>query len=127
EAARSLSDLRSIPYALHGLAVAAEACKLVGDAAVATDLLQRLEIRCPGARFFWGGMGIAFAIGPVPRLLGELALLSGDELRARRHLEESIALCQGIGARPFLDLSIATLERCAAVRPAERHRGRITR
>jgi hypothetical protein len=71
--------------------------------------------RCPGVRFGWSATGVAFAIGPAPRLLGELALLAGDAARARRHLEESIALCRRIGARPFLELSVAALERCTGV------------
>jgi predicted Ser/Thr protein kinase/tetratricopeptide (TPR) repeat protein len=113
EAIALLEQLPSMPYVLHGLLIAAEACKLLQHRSVAAQLYQQIVERCPGARFYWGALGIAFAIGPVPRLLGELALLTGDTATARRHFEESIALCRQIGARPFLELSVAALERCA--------------
>jgi predicted Ser/Thr protein kinase len=121
EAAMLLEQLPFMSYVLHELVIAAEACKLVGDRAIAARLHRRIVERCSGARFSWGGIGTAFAIGPVPRLLGELALLAGDTAGARRHLEDSIALCRNIGARPFLELSLSALDRCAGASPEMDH------
>ncbi|HWO17520.1 MAG TPA: hypothetical protein VNO30_02050, partial [Kofleriaceae bacterium] len=112
EAAALLEQLPSTPYVLHGLLIAAEACKLLEDREVAAHLYPQIVERCLGAYFHWGVPDAAFVIGPVPRLLGELALLVGDTAAARRHFEDSIALCRRIGARPFLALSVAALERC---------------
>src|ERR1041384_7750723 len=58
--------------------------------------VQEIVERCAGARFYWGVPDVSFAIGPAPRLLGELALLTDDAAAARRHLEESVALCRSI-------------------------------
>jgi hypothetical protein len=44
-------------------------------------------------------------------VLGELAVLTGDTIAARRHFTESIALCERTAARPFLALSRTALAR----------------
>jgi hypothetical protein len=110
EAAALLEQLIAAPYGFQGRLITAEACKILGHREAAGPLYRQTMGHCAGVHFGWSALGVAFMFGPAPRLLGELALLAGDAAGARRHFEESVALCRRIGARPFLERSLAALE-----------------
>ena len=59
------------------------------SAALAKEYYDALLRQEPFARFFWGGT--VFPLGPVSRILGELALLRGDHERAREHFDTAVA------------------------------------
>jgi len=92
------------------LIIAAEACTLLEDRESAMPIQEQLKARAFGNPFFWG-RGSSYAIGPTSRVLGDLARLLGRRAEARRDYEEAIDLCRRIGAKPFLELSLAALER----------------
>ncbi|HET6281849.1 MAG TPA: AAA family ATPase [Polyangia bacterium] len=113
EALRLLHEAVVIPQALPTLIIVSEACALLEDAESAAPIDEQIQKRCRDFPFFWGGIG-AYAFGPTSRARGELARLLGRRDEARRYFEESIALCRRIGAKPFLELSLAALERLEA-------------
>jgi non-specific serine/threonine protein kinase len=82
------------------------------NAELAEEFYEPLARVAPFGRFF-GGLGGVFPIGPVSRILGELALLRGDHARAREHLDAAIAECREMEAAPFLALSEGARARVA--------------
>jgi hypothetical protein len=128
EAAATLRELAPATHGFPTLVVAAEACALLKDMESAAQVDEWLRKRSFGMPFFWGPAG-AYVIGPTSRLFGDLALLLGRRDEARRQYEEAIALCRRIGAKPFLELSLAGLARLEgeggagkrAARPAAPH------
>lgn len=113
EARQQLRDAMTIQQGVPTLLIATEACVLLDDREAAGLIEEQLRARSLGLPFFWGGVG-AYAFGPTPRALGELARLLGRPVEARRCFEDAIALCRRIGAEPFLALSLASLERLDA-------------
>jgi hypothetical protein len=102
EAARSrLRPPAEISRGLAGILVSAQAAVLLESAELAEAYYAALARAALSGRFFWGPAGI-FPFGPVSRVLGELALLLGDEGRAREHFDASIVECREMGAVPFL-------------------------
>jgi hypothetical protein len=88
---------------LSGVLVSAQAAVLLESAELAEAYYAPLAEAAPFGRFFWGPAGI-FPIGPVSRVLGELARLRADEARAREHFDAAIAACHEMGAVPFLEI-----------------------
>jgi hypothetical protein len=104
EAARSrLRPPAEITRGLPGILVSAQAAVVLESAELAEVYYAPLAAAAPFGRFFWGPAGV-FPFGPVSRVLGELALLRGDEGRARVHFDNSIAECREMGTVPFLAL-----------------------
>jgi hypothetical protein len=102
EAARSrLRQPAEISRGLPGILVSAQAAVILESAELAEAYYEPLAKAAPFGRFFWGPAGV-FPIGPVSRILGELALLRGDVDRARDHFDDAIAECREMGAVPFL-------------------------
>jgi hypothetical protein len=95
---------------LPAILLTAQVAVFLESADLAKSLYDRLAREAPFGRFFWGGAG-AFPMGPVSRILGELALLFGDRDRAREHLDVAIAECSKMEAAPFLALSQAARKR----------------
>ncbi len=118
EGLRQLRESSAVPQGLPTLFVAAEACALLEDPEAAASIEEQFRTNTRGLPFFWGGVS-AYAFGPTPRARGELARILGRRDEARRYFEESIALCERIGAKTFLDLSVAALARLeGGARPA---------
>jgi hypothetical protein len=90
-----------ITRGLPGILVSAQAAVLVESTELAEAYYAPLAEVAPFGRFFWGPAGI-FPFGPVSRVLGELALLRGDEDRAREHFDAAIVECREMGTVPFL-------------------------
>ena len=91
EAARSrLRRPAEITRGLAGILISAQAAVFLESAELAEAYYAPLAEVAPFGRFFWGPAGI-FPFGPVSRVLGELALLRGDEGRAREHFDTAIA------------------------------------
>jgi tetratricopeptide (TPR) repeat protein len=110
EAMATLRESAGMPQGLPTLLVGAEASVLVEDRESAALIEEQLPKRALGMHFFLAGAS-GYVLGPTSRVLGELAALLGRPDEARLHYEESIALCRRIGAKPFLDLSLAGLAR----------------
>jgi hypothetical protein len=115
--AKQLTSQFLVPWVAM-LASASEYCKLVHDRELARQLYQRISavlqidpVYLKEWRFFFGGFAIGVVFGPMARVLGDLALVSGDTATARRHYEESVDVCRSVGAPLFLALSTAALER----------------
>jgi len=124
EAVRQLREASAMSQGLPTLIIAAEACALLEDPEVAALIEEQFRTNTYGLPFFWGGVS-AYAFGPTSRARGELARILGRRDEARRYFEESIALCDRIGAKPFLDLSVAALARLeGGARPAPEARPR---
>jgi hypothetical protein len=105
DAARShLPSLDRIARGLPPTLVSAQTAVFLESAELAEVFYEPLLRAAPWGRFFFGSAG-GFPIGPVSRILGELALLRGDEKRAREHLDAAIAECREMEAKPFLTLS----------------------
>ena len=112
----ALSGLRQAAPVMQGiptLLLCADACVLLDDVESASLVYAQLPPRSIGMEFFWGA-GRAYALGPASRALGDLASLLGRKEEARQHYEHAIALCRRIGAKPFLELSLAGLARLEA-------------
>jgi hypothetical protein len=112
DAARSLLEGLKAPRSLpgQGVLIAAQTAVLAESAALAEALYAPLAEAAPiGPMFF--GPGAVFPLGPVSRILGELALLRGDHERAGQHFDDAIAECRAMGAVPFLALSEASRAR----------------
>lgn len=90
---------------------AAEACVLLGDAALGRALYPLL--RRAADRMFW-----AFApgalIGPTARTLGDLASFIGLPNDALVHYEAAIAFCEKLGAPPLAAICRRSRERTLA-------------
>jgi tetratricopeptide (TPR) repeat protein len=89
----------------------AQAAVFLESAELAEQYYEPLLRAEPFARFFWGGA--VFPLGPVSRILGELALLRGDHERAREHFDTAIAECREMEAVPFLALAEEARSRVA--------------
>jgi hypothetical protein len=103
------------------LLYAAQTAVFLESAELAEVFYERLMHAAPSCRFFFLGTGPP--IGPVSRMLGELALLRGDMDRAREHFDTAIAECREMEAVPFLRLAEearARLGESIAARPAAR-------
>jgi hypothetical protein len=92
-----------ITRGLPGILVSAQAAVFFERAELAEAYSAPLAKAAPFGRFFWGPAGI-FPFGPVSRVLGELALLRGDEGRALEHFDAAIAECREMGTVPFLEI-----------------------
>lgn len=104
EAARSRLRLPGeISRGLAGILGSALAAVLLESRELADAYYAPLAEAAPFGRFFWGPAGI-FPFGPTSLVLGELALLRGDEGRAREHFDTAIAECREMGTAPFLTL-----------------------
>lgn len=110
EARRELANVSERDQAF-GLMFAAEACVLLDDPAAAARVRPLLQRRWCGARFFFGALATGFVIGPVTRVLGELARLCACMEEARTLLQEAVAVCESAGSPPFLELSRRSLAR----------------
>ncbi len=124
EALRELESVTERDQAF-GLVFGAEACVLLDVSGerdgralprldcrpAAARLRPLLRKRWHGTRFFFGALASGFVVGPVARLLGELARLCGDGEEARALFNESRALCERANSPPFLELSIDSLNR----------------
>jgi tetratricopeptide (TPR) repeat protein len=108
EAAAQIREVAVDPWGFRALVVAASVCVALEDRESGGRIYEYLARPSFAGRFFWGPGG-AFAIGPTPRVLGDLARLLGDFGKARRHYRESIELCERVGATFFLQLSSAAL------------------
>ncbi len=118
EAAAVLPKAAALLQGLPTLLLCADACLSLDDAASASLVYEQLPKRSVGIEFFWGAAR-GYALGPTSRVLGDLAGLLGRKEDARRHYEDAIALCRRIGAKPFLDLSLAGLARIEPGSPAD--------
>jgi hypothetical protein len=110
EAIRRLRETAGVEQGFFTLMLAAEACILLEDAEAAPRIAAQLERRSLGSPFLWG-YAAGYAIGPTPRVLGELARILGRRDEALRLGEEARALCARIGAKPFGELSLGALAR----------------
>jgi DNA-binding winged helix-turn-helix (wHTH) protein len=103
------------------LVLAAEACALVGDAALAARLYELLDPYRP--RLVVVGAGV-YCLGSLDLYLGRLAATAGRREVARRHLGAALEAHERAGARPWLawtQYELARLEGAGAAR-AERER-----
>jgi hypothetical protein len=113
DAARArIRPVGELPRGLPAILVQAQAAVFLENAELAEEFYEPLARVAPFGRFF-GGLGGVFPIGPVSRILGELALLRGDHARAREHLDAAIAECREMEAAPFLALSEGARARVA--------------
>ena len=87
--------------------VFADACVLAGEGAAAGALHDMLA-PAAGETIV---LGTAVCLGPTNRILGGLALLRGDRAAALAHFERAVALCERMGAIPFLARTLAQLGR----------------
>jgi tetratricopeptide (TPR) repeat protein len=94
---------------IHGLVVAA-----VGDLERAPALYEAL---LPFADQVAGGATNGFALTPVGRALGRLALLLGRPDDARRHFEQAIAVAETCGSQIWAEQARADLATVAAIPP----------
>jgi hypothetical protein len=108
DAARSLLEGLKPPGGLpgQGILIAGQTAVLVESAELAEALYDPLAEAAPIGPMFCGPGGV-LPLGPVSRILGELALLRGDRDHARQHFDDAIAECRAMGAVPFLALSEA--------------------
>jgi len=113
EAAAVLRKAAAVPQGLPTLLLCADTCVFVDDVESALLVYEQLPKRSVGIEFFWGSAR-GYALGPTSRALGDLAGVLGRPEDARRHYETAIALCRRIGAKPFLELSLAGLARLEA-------------
>jgi hypothetical protein len=89
------------------VALLADACVLAGDGAAASALYDMLAPAAGEALVF----GTVVCLGPADRILGGLALLRRDRASALAHFERAVALCERMGAIPFLARTVAQLGR----------------
>ncbi len=120
EAARALAALPVDPDHHARLLGTSEACVLLGDATLAARLYELLSA-LPNRMFWFGGGG--GMIGPVARVLGDLARLLGRREAALRHYDDASALGEKMGAVPILEScrrarALVLAESPAAVAPA---------
>jgi hypothetical protein len=105
DAARSrLRPASELARGLPAILLSAQAAVLLESAEHAEAFYEPLARAASFGRFFWGPGG-GFPVGPVSRILGELSLLRGDELRAAQHFDAAIAECGEMGVVPLLALS----------------------
>jgi DNA-binding winged helix-turn-helix (wHTH) protein/tetratricopeptide (TPR) repeat protein len=100
--AYAADDFRGLPKGLNwtfGLAVLAEVCAALGDAARAARLHELLHPSAP--RTVVLGAGVA-CLGAVDRFLGLLAGTRGAWDAAARHFEAALQTNTRIGARPWV-------------------------
>jgi hypothetical protein len=90
---------------------------LLESAELAELCYERLLEVEPYGRFFASGY---FPVGPVSRVLGELALLRGDVERAREHLDKAIAECHEMQTLPLLPLCEAARARAGGPKTPSR-------
>jgi hypothetical protein len=98
-----LRPLAELPRGLAGVLVSAQIAVLLESVELAQTLYEPLVRAAPFARLF-GPAGV-FPLGPVSRILGELALLRGDAARAREHFDAAIVECREMEAAPLLALA----------------------
>jgi hypothetical protein len=99
-----LKPARELGRGLPAILLSAQAAVILESAELAEAFYEPLLRAAPFGRFFWGPGG-GFPVGPVSRILGELALLRGDEPRAREHFDAAIVECRETGVAPLLALS----------------------
>jgi tetratricopeptide (TPR) repeat protein len=109
--ARTELDTIADTFPVYAFMFGAEACIVLEERDRAPRLYELLRANDPGTYFFWGGLATGLALGPAPRLLGELARLSGRFDEAREHFGDAIRLCRNIHNAPFLELTLAGLAR----------------
>ncbi len=119
-------DFRAVPRDflwIASLALLAEVCALLGDAARARRLYERLHPHAP--RTVLVGAGAA-CWGSLDRFLGLLAAAAGERERATRHFEAALRMDARIGARPWAGWDEWELARLASEgeRPGDRERAR---
>jgi hypothetical protein len=105
-----LPPLSNLSRGLSGAITSAQVAVVCQSPELANELYEPLLAAAPIGRFFGGPAGL-FPVGPVSRLLGELALLRGDRDRAREHFETALAECREMHAVPFLALTEQALAR----------------
>ena len=110
EAVAVLRPAAAILQGLPTLLLCGNACVLLEDVESASFVYEQLPKRSMGMEFFWGPAR-SFTLGPVSKVLGDLAQLLGRTDEARQHYQDGIALCRRIGAKAFLELSLAGLAR----------------
>jgi tetratricopeptide (TPR) repeat protein len=113
----SLDMISLSPMALFELMGAAEACVLLGRADLGHTIYPRLLLAAD--RSTWN-LAPATLLGPIARVLGDLALLIGRQPEALRHYDEAIAFAEKLGAPPLTDLCRRRKEeaRAAGAAPA---------
>ena len=117
---RGLSELRAGLW-LASLTYLADACALVGDDRIASDLYAELT-RYAGA-IVTIGHGVA-CYGSADRYLGIVAAVAGEHDLARSHLEVALATDRGMGAWTWLAHTQYELGRLLlAGQPGDRARG----
>jgi tetratricopeptide (TPR) repeat protein len=104
EAARRLRHADIATGYFPALIIAADAAVMLGDREIAQTLYAPLLANLPAHQLFLGPAG-ASAFGPTARVLGEMALLLGRPAEAIAHYDQAIALCERIGAVPFVELT----------------------
>jgi hypothetical protein len=97
---------------LWELSGAGEASVLLGDRALARQIYPLL-LRAAD-RMFWN-MAPGALIGPIARVLGDLAQLLGQMADARRHYDEAIAFCEKLQAARLVELCRAARQRAEGV------------
>jgi AAA ATPase domain len=113
EALNVLNAVTADEQGFPTLIVEVTTCVLLGDPERAITIERGLDLRGFGEAFFWGFAGGSL-FGPMQHARGELALLGGRVDEARRHFEDSVALCQRIGCKVHLERSLLALERLQA-------------
>jgi len=103
--------------------VFADACVLAGEGAAAGALYDMLATAAGEAIV----VGTAVCLGPTDRILGGLALLRGDRSAAVAHFEHAVALCERMGAIPFLARTLAQLGRVVQTDDPDRARRLLDR
>jgi DNA-binding CsgD family transcriptional regulator len=112
---RGLSELRAGLW-LASLTYLADACALVGDAALAEELYTELTLYAGG--IVTVGHGVA-CYGAADRFLGMVAATAGERDLARAHLESALAIDRGMGAWTWLAHTQYHLGRLLAAGPAD--------
>jgi hypothetical protein len=104
QAAQRLRDSDIATGYFPALIIAADAAVMLGDVEIAQRLYAPLLAHAPAHDMFVGPAG-ASAFGPTARVLGDMALLLGHPADAIAHYDQAIALCERIGAVPFVALT----------------------
>jgi hypothetical protein len=97
EATRRLHDATLGPSDVVGSVFGALACLTLEDREAAERFYVPLSQLAGPHRLLWG-LASASVFGPISRIVGDLALLTGRPAEAVRHHDEALAVCARVGS-----------------------------